>query len=110
MDTQPGELYTLAILATYAGSSGAVSVLYTTYRRLTNKDNIRVVFIISLVVSFVVAVGTGALTGVLQYFLVFLNGALLFVSATGAQEVIAGSGGNRKKRNPRAVFSTWIGE
>lgn len=89
MDTQPQELYTIAILGTYAGSSGAVLILYNTFRTLLKKESLWVAFLISLVVSFVVAISTNALTNIAEYFLAFLNACLLFSSATGVQEIIA---------------------
>lgn len=110
MDTQPQELFTVAILGTYAGSTGAVYILYSTFRRLLNRDNLWATFIISMIVSFVVAFGTGALNGLVEYFLAVLNGALLFSSATGSQEVLAGGTGNRQRRNPRSITSSWLGE
>lgn len=89
MNNQPQDLYTVATLATFVGSSGAVLVLYNTFRKLFTKDSVWVAFIISLIVSFVVAIGTDALGGVLSLFLAFLNACLLFTSASGAQEIVA---------------------
>lgn len=87
--TDPKELYTVATLATFAGSSGAVLVLYNTFRKLLKRENLWVAFGISLVVSFVVASATGGLNLGYGYFLAFLNGCLLFFTASGGQEMIA---------------------
>lgn len=89
MDTQPQELYTIAMLGTFAGSSGAVLVLYNTFRTLLKRENLWIAFAISLIVSFVVAGATSALVGLTGYFLAFLNGCLLFTTAAGAQQIIA---------------------
>ena len=89
MDTTPQELYTLATLGTFAGSSGAVLVLYNTFRKLLKRENLWIAFVISLIVSFVVAFTTSALSGLVGYFLAFLNGCLLFTTASGTQELIA---------------------
>ncbi len=89
MGTSPQDLYTVATLATFAGSSGAVLILYNTYRRLFNRESVWAAFVLAMVVSLVVAVATGALKGPLGFFLAFLNGCLLFSSAAGAQQALA---------------------
>ena len=119
LDNSPQDLYTVATLATFAGSSGAVLILYNTFRRLFNRESVWAAFLLSMVVSFVVALATGSLKGPLGFFLAFLNGCLLFSSAAGAQQALAsqppgqpsprevGIGGHPDR--PIRFFSSWFG-
>ena len=110
METQPQELYSLAVLGTYAGSSGAVLLIYNTFRRLLKRENLWIAFAVSVLVSLGVAASSGALTGMQEYFLVFLNSCLLFSSAAGAQELIATPRRTKKKKSPHAFSSSWMSE
>jgi len=117
--TDPKELYTIATLATFAGSSGAVLVLYNTFRRLLKRENLWAAFTISLVVSYVVGSATGGLKLDYGYFLAFLNGCLLFTAAAGGQEIIsqpqppavppkAANESTRKSDTPPRLRSSWF--
>lgn len=111
MDNPPQDLYTIAALATFTGSSGAVLVLYNTFRVLLRRESVWAGFIISLVVSFIVAYGTGALAGddvVIRLFLAFLNACLLFTSALGAQELLANQQPAMKAAASPQFWSSWL--
>jgi 4-amino-4-deoxy-L-arabinose transferase-like glycosyltransferase len=114
MSTSPQDLYTIATLGTFAGSSGAVLILYNTFRRLFNKESVWIAFIISLTVSVIVAIATSSLTDLAGFFLVILNGCLLFSSAAGTQELIAHQGSNGKTKGftepnkQRKLSSSWF--
>lgn len=81
----PNELFTAVSIGTFAGATGAVWVLTNVFRVLFKRDSILFGFIVSLVISFIGAYAAQALTGLVQIFLGFLNGCLLFLTAAGVQ-------------------------
>ena len=81
----PNELFTAGSIGTFAGASAAVWVLTNVFRVLLKRDSVLFGFVVSLVISFVGAYAAQALSGLVQIFLVFLNGCLLFLTAAGVQ-------------------------
>jgi zinc transporter ZupT len=81
----PSDFFTPASIGTFTGATGAVWILGNTLRKLTGRDLKGLAFVVSLVVAYVAAYAAGALSNLLAYFLVFLNGCLLFMTAGGVQ-------------------------
>ena len=81
----PDEFFTAGSIATFAGATGAVWVLTNVFRVLLKRDSILFGFIVSLMISFVGAYAAHTLTSLVQVFLIFLNGCLLFLTAAGVQ-------------------------
>lgn len=81
----PSDFFTLASIATFTGATGAVWVFGNTFRVLFKRDSKIIAFIISLMVAYVGAYLGGTLNSVAAFFLVLLNGCLLFLTAAGVQ-------------------------
>jgi len=81
----PDEFFTAGSIATFAGATGAVWVLTNVFRVLLKRDSILFGFIVSVVISFVGAYAAHTLTSLVQVFLIFLNGCLLFLTGAGVQ-------------------------
>lgn len=107
------DFFTHASLATFGGATLAVVVVTNTMRKAFKITTPIVPLAIALVVAYVVAGVTGALHQALDFLIVFLNGCLLFCTATGAQEtVVAGASGDvtGQARSQSAVpfVSSWL--
>jgi hypothetical protein len=85
MEEMLQQFFTLASVATFGGASGAVYVLTNTVRILFNTASPIPAFIAVLLISYLGALSSGALTEPLAYFVAFLNACLLFLTALGFQ-------------------------
>lgn len=79
------ELFTATSIGTFAGASGAVWAISNVFRILVGRDSVILAFIIALIVAYVGGYAAKALTDPVAYFLVFLNGCLLFLTSAGVQ-------------------------
>lgn len=98
MPALPQQLFDLTSLGTFAGATAAVFVLVNTARMLTPVRTPWLAFGISLAVAFVGAQASGAAHGASTWFVTFLNGCLLFCTASGANELAA----SRRAPSPQA--------
>ena len=90
------DFFTLASLGTLTGSVMAVVVIVNTIRHVFNWGPRWFGFAVSILVSFIafyITAGMGegpktAGTGWLKYFIVFVNGCLIYTSAFGIQNIV----------------------
>jgi hypothetical protein len=81
----PTDFITAQSLATFGGASIAVWILSNLVRVMLKTTSAIPCFIISLIVAAIASHLLHTLNGVVSYFLVLLNGALLFFTAIGMQ-------------------------
>jgi hypothetical protein len=87
----PQDFIGLKTFGTFAGASGITYILANTARKLLKWDSPWPAFLSAEIVAFVGSYLLGNLSSGGQYVLAFLNGCLLFLTASGAQEGIAGA-------------------
>lgn len=85
----PQEFITFKTFGTFAGASGITYVLANTLRQLTKFNSPWVPFLCAEAVAFIGSYYLGNLKDIGQVILAALNGCLLFLTASGAQEGIA---------------------
>lgn len=105
MDPHQQFVTTTSIL-TFGGASVAVLVVSTTIQRVVGKTWILVPFATAMVVGFVAAQASSALSGPLDWLVAFVNSCLLFCTATGANELATNrpAGGTTPQGRPRGKW------
>jgi hypothetical protein len=83
------DFLTSKALGTFAGATGATLIVTNTARKLFNRELRVLPFFVALVFSYVSAQIVGKPDTFGDYALVFLNGCLLFLTAIGANDVVA---------------------
>ena len=96
------ELFTLQSFGTFAGASGAVAVLTNTLRRLTGSTRLIWPLGFSLAVAITGALIADKFSGAVEWLVTALNACLLFLTATGGNEVLAASAAPSGPAQPRA--------
>lgn len=87
---QLSQFFTWESLGTFGGASAAVLLLTNLVRKLLNKPPPALLaFVISLIISTTGAIHAGKLNDPEDWLILILNAALLFFSATGANESLA---------------------
>lgn len=86
MNEAAQEFFTWTALGTLAGATTAVVVVTNTLRRVIGWRTPVVPFAVSLAVTIGLAGRAGTLSGIEGWTIAFLNGCLVFCTATGAQE------------------------
>lgn len=107
----PQEFVTTTSILTFGGASLAVLLISTTIQRVTARNWIVIPFAAAMVVGFVVAIESGSLRGPLDWLVAFVNCCLLFCTATGANELVAGrpAGGTAPQGRLRGKwFVSWF--
>lgn len=84
----PAQYMTWSSLGTLAGAAGAVVAVANTARKLVKIDHPVVPFLVSLLVVYGVAFKGQQLSGIEDWIIGFLNGCLLFCTATGANDTL----------------------
>jgi hypothetical protein len=106
----PQDFITFKSFGTFAGASGITYVLANTARKLVKSNSPWLPFLCAEAVAFIGSYYLGSLTNVGQGLLTALNGCLLFLTASGAQEGIASaatSAGGAKAHGAEPV--RWLG-
>lgn len=107
------EFQTTASILTFGGASLAVLIISATIQRVLAKTWIGIPFIISLGVGGVVAWYSKSFNphSALDWLVAFVNCCLLFLTATGANELAAqrpAGGFTQQKGPPKGFFSSWL--
>jgi hypothetical protein len=111
-----GDFFTGQSLGTFAGASGAVVVVGNTLRRVSGRELLWLILLISLLFSYLAADITGHPHSLADFGLVALNGCLLFCTALGINETVvsakqeAAAAGKPKAQGGRTIrwFDTWV--
>jgi hypothetical protein len=105
------QFLTTTSILTFGGATTAVFVISITVQRFLGRTSIVVPFVTALVVGFTVAQATDALRTPLQFLIAFANACLLFLAATGANELSAkrpAGGAKPQSRAPGAWLVSWF--
>jgi hypothetical protein len=108
------DFFTWNSLGTLAGGSIAVIIVTNTLQRARKKIYPTLPLVISMIITFGTSLYAGQLNGVPDWVLAFLNGCLLYCTATGANERIVDVAAGQKPGAqvhaaiPRAFFSSWV--
>jgi uncharacterized membrane protein len=108
------EYFTWASLGSLAGASAAVIVVTNAIQRARQRIYPMLPFVVSLLITFGTAWYAAQLVALPGWGLAFLNGCLLYCTATGANEVAVevsrgqAPGATVHGRGPTGLISSWL--
>ncbi|WP_316734422.1 hypothetical protein [Pedobacter aquatilis] len=101
----PGDFATIGSMTTLAGSSTIIYIICGTLQRVFNWNPKWLALLLSLIFSFVIALGTNTFgSTAIKYLIAFVNGFMIYAAATGTNTVVAGSGGGAGKESAKPVI------
>jgi hypothetical protein len=108
-----GNFFTGQSLGTFAGASFGVTIVGNTLRRVSGRELIWAILLISILFAYVAAEITGHPHSLVDLVLILLNGCLLFCTALGINETLVSAkqqADNTGKPKPQAARTIgWVG-